>query len=135
MLSPFGAVGLRQLEGPRVSLKRGKWCVTVAELGAGGLAGFTQRLPLSFPPLLARTTKKQNRELTPFPFSLPRKNPKKRALLSSLTPKDLCSIQVREQALEINLRAPRGSPPSPLHSHGWFPLVRGVEETLVFMLL
>jgi hypothetical protein len=38
---------------------------------------------------------------------------------------------VRELVLEIGLRAPRGFPPSPLHSHGWCLLLRGVEGTLV----
>ncbi|OQU75643.1 hypothetical protein SORBI_3K044402 [Sorghum bicolor] len=36
---------------------------------------------------------------------------------SSLTPQTLCSIQVRDRALVIDLRASRASPPSPLHLH------------------
>jgi hypothetical protein len=65
-------------------------------------------------------------------------NPKKRKSDSSHLPLshsiDLCSNLVRELALEIDLRAPRGSPPSPLPLHCWKSLVRGIWETLVFML-
>jgi hypothetical protein len=56
-------------------------------------------------------------------------NPKKKKSASSHPPLsqslDLCFNHLRELSLEIDLRAPRGSSPSPLHSHGRWLFMRG----------